>query len=132
MHNSYLICIIIWNCQNSHAICDLGLSITKRLAAKEDDLQGLTASIPLPSMVYKSFEKKEGDDSVVSSTKNSFALFYRILYWVEHLKKKNLLILVLFSKLYIILLGCSCNTLPDYFFLINIYLLICNFVIIII
>ena len=93
MHNSCLICIIIWNCQNSHAICDLGLSITKRLAAKEDDLQGFTASIPLPSMVYKSFEKQEGDDSVVSSAKNSFALVYRIMYWVEQLKKKNLLIL---------------------------------------
>ncbi|KAL4628077.1 hypothetical protein ACB092_05G210600 [Castanea dentata] len=39
---------------------------SKRLAVKEDDLQGLTASIPLPSMVYKSFEKKEGDDSVAN------------------------------------------------------------------
>lgn len=52
--------------KNSHAICDLGLSITKRLAVKEDDLQGFTASIPLPSMVYKSFEKQEGDDSVAN------------------------------------------------------------------
>ncbi|XP_050288244.1 sister chromatid cohesion protein PDS5 homolog A isoform X1 [Quercus robur] len=52
--------------KNSHAICDLGFSITKRLAAKEDDLQGFTASIPLPSMVYKSFEKQEGDDSVAN------------------------------------------------------------------
>ncbi|XP_062162943.1 sister chromatid cohesion protein PDS5 homolog A [Alnus glutinosa] len=50
--------------KNSHAICDLGLSITKRLAPKEDDLQGLTASVPLPSVLYKLFEKKEGDDSV--------------------------------------------------------------------
>ncbi|XP_040362062.1 sister chromatid cohesion protein PDS5 homolog B isoform X1 [Rosa chinensis] len=50
--------------KNSHAICDLGLSITKRLAPKETDLQVLTASVPLPSMLYKPYEKKEGDDSV--------------------------------------------------------------------
>ncbi|GMY36602.1 sister chromatid cohesion protein PDS5 homolog A isoform X4 [Fagus crenata] len=52
--------------KNSHAICDLGLSITKRLAPKDDDLQGLTASIPLPSVLYKLLEKKEGDDSVAT------------------------------------------------------------------
>lgn len=53
------------NLQNSHAICDLGLSITKRLAPKECDLQVLTVSVPLPSMLYKPYEKKEGDDSAV-------------------------------------------------------------------
>lgn len=51
--------------QNSHAICDLGLSITKRLAPRESDLQVLTVSVPLPSMLYKPYEKKEGDDSAV-------------------------------------------------------------------
>jgi sister-chromatid-cohesion protein PDS5 len=54
------------------------LFVTKRLAPKEDDLQGLTASVPLPSVLYKLFEKKEGDDSVVSSAKNSVVLFYVI------------------------------------------------------
>lgn len=89
MHNSYLIFIIIWNCQNSHAICDLGLSITKRLAVKEDDLQGFTASIPLPSMVYKSFEKQEGDDSVVSSCKEfiCIGLLYHVLGWTTEEEK---------------------------------------------
>lgn len=52
--------------KNSHAICDLGLSITKRLAPKENDLQGLPASVPLPSMLYKPYEKKEGDDSMAT------------------------------------------------------------------
>ncbi|XP_028076507.1 sister chromatid cohesion protein PDS5 homolog A-A isoform X1 [Camellia sinensis] len=52
--------------KNSYAICDLGMSITKRLAQKEDDLQGLIVSVPLPPMLYKPREKKEGDDPLVS------------------------------------------------------------------
>ncbi|KAM6585541.1 hypothetical protein CsatB_012543 [Cannabis sativa] len=50
--------------KNSHAICDLGLSITKRLAPKEYDTQDSTTSVALPPMMYKPYEKKEGDDSV--------------------------------------------------------------------
>lgn len=38
----------------------------KRLALKEDDSQGLTDSVSLPAMLYKTKEKKEGDESVVS------------------------------------------------------------------
>ncbi|KAK9267394.1 hypothetical protein L1049_009819 [Liquidambar formosana] len=52
--------------KNSHAICDLGLSITKRLAQKEDDLQESTLSVSLPSMLYKPHEKKEEDDTMAS------------------------------------------------------------------
>lgn len=52
----------------SHAICDLGLSIIKRLALKEDDLQGLTAPVSLPAMLYKTKEKTGGDDSVAGPT----------------------------------------------------------------
>ncbi|XP_004293403.1 PREDICTED: sister chromatid cohesion protein PDS5 homolog A [Fragaria vesca subsp. vesca] len=59
--------------KNSHAICDLGLSITKRLAPKEIDLQVLTTSVPLPSMLYKPYEKKEGDDSVASEAQTWLA-----------------------------------------------------------
>ncbi|XP_062088082.1 sister chromatid cohesion protein PDS5 homolog A [Humulus lupulus] len=59
--------------KNSHAICDLGLSITKRLAPKDYDAQGLTASAPLPPMMYKPYEKKEGDDSVASEGKTWLA-----------------------------------------------------------
>jgi len=56
-----------WGFQISFAICDLGLSIIKRLARKEDDFRGFTASISLPSMLYKTKEKKGGEDSVVCS-----------------------------------------------------------------
>lgn len=58
--------LIIEFSQNSHAICDLGLSITKRLAPKEYDVhvQVLIASVPLPPTMYKPYEKKEGDDVV--------------------------------------------------------------------
>lgn len=52
--------------QNSYAICDLGLSITKRLASREEDFQGLIASVPLPAMIYKPCQKEEGNDSMVS------------------------------------------------------------------
>ncbi|XP_039016298.1 sister chromatid cohesion protein PDS5 homolog A-like [Hibiscus syriacus] len=49
--------------KNSHAICDLGLSIMRRLAYKEEDLQGLIQSVSLPSLLYKPYERKEGEDS---------------------------------------------------------------------
>lgn len=62
--------------QNSHGICDLGLSATKRLSPKEYDLQGLPASVPLPSMLYKQYDKKEGDDSMV---RDPFSFLSRLL-----------------------------------------------------
>ncbi|KAK8629893.1 hypothetical protein V6N13_078711 [Hibiscus sabdariffa] len=49
--------------KNSHAICDLGLSIMRRLAYKEEDLQGLIQSVSLPPLLYKPYERKEGEDS---------------------------------------------------------------------
>ncbi|KAE8655726.1 putative ADP-ribosylation factor GTPase-activating protein AGD13-like isoform 1 [Hibiscus syriacus] len=49
--------------KNSHAICDLGLSIMRRLAYKEDDMQGLIQSVSLPPLLYKPYERKEGEDS---------------------------------------------------------------------
>ncbi|KAF5742835.1 sister chromatid cohesion protein PDS5 A isoform X1 [Tripterygium wilfordii] len=52
--------------KNSHAICDLGLSITKRFFQKDDDLQKLTATVSLPAMLYKPIEKTEGDESLAS------------------------------------------------------------------
>ncbi|CAK9156797.1 unnamed protein product [Ilex paraguariensis] len=50
--------------KNSYAICDLGLLITKRLAKKQDDLQGLIASVSLPPVLFKTHEKK-GDNPLV-------------------------------------------------------------------
>ncbi|XP_044496291.1 sister chromatid cohesion protein PDS5 homolog A-like [Mangifera indica] len=52
--------------KNSHAICDLGLSIIKRLSLKEDDIQEMISSISLPPMLYKPYEKKEDDNSRTS------------------------------------------------------------------
>jgi len=46
------------NGQNSHAICDLGLAITKRLVQKDVDLQGLSPLVSLPPMLYKACEKE--------------------------------------------------------------------------
>ncbi|KDP35518.1 hypothetical protein JCGZ_08956 [Jatropha curcas] len=48
--------------KNSHAISELGLSITKRLAQREDDLQRSASSVSLPPILYKPYEKKEGDE----------------------------------------------------------------------
>ncbi|XP_004507589.1 sister chromatid cohesion protein PDS5 homolog A-like [Cicer arietinum] len=56
--------------KNSHAICDLGLAITERLVQKDVDLQKLSHSMPLPPMLYKAFEKKEGDDTMISEVKS--------------------------------------------------------------
>lgn len=46
------------NVQNSHAICELGLAITKRLVQKDVDIQGLSHSISLPPTLYKAREKE--------------------------------------------------------------------------
>ncbi|XP_050213901.1 sister chromatid cohesion protein PDS5 homolog A isoform X2 [Mercurialis annua] len=59
--------------KNSHAISELGLSITKRLSQKEEDMQMLSASAPLPPMLYKLYEKKEGDDSLETEGKTWLA-----------------------------------------------------------
>ncbi|MED6131709.1 hypothetical protein PIB30_012146 [Stylosanthes scabra] len=49
--------------KNSHAICDLGLAITKRLVQKKNvDLQGSSPSVSLPPTLYKMREKE--DDTV--------------------------------------------------------------------
>jgi len=54
------------NVQNSHALCELGLAITKRLVQKDVDLQGLSHLVSLPPLLYKASEK-EGDDTLVCS-----------------------------------------------------------------
>ncbi|XP_061339796.1 sister chromatid cohesion protein PDS5 homolog A-like isoform X2 [Gastrolobium bilobum] len=59
--------------KNSHAICDLGLAITKRLVAKDVDLQGLSHLVSLPPMLYKASEKKEGEDTLASEVKTWLA-----------------------------------------------------------
>ncbi|CAI8590496.1 unnamed protein product [Vicia faba] len=63
--------------KNSHAICDLGLAITKRLVQKDVDMQGFSHSVSLPSILYKAQEKENdlmasevktwlGDESVLA------------------------------------------------------------------
>ncbi|CAA2987957.1 sister chromatid cohesion PDS5 homolog A isoform X1 [Olea europaea subsp. europaea] len=47
--------------KNSYALCDLGLSIIKRLAPKQDDLQDLNAPVNLPPVLYKPLEKRKGN-----------------------------------------------------------------------
>ncbi|XP_035545747.1 sister chromatid cohesion protein PDS5 homolog A isoform X2 [Juglans regia] len=74
--------------KNSHAICDLGLSITKRLATKEDDSQRSTVLVSLPSMLYKLLEKNEGDDSVASDGQTWLA-DENVLTHFESLKLEN-------------------------------------------
>ncbi|CAK8564487.1 unnamed protein product [Lathyrus sativus] len=56
--------------KTNHAICDLGMAITKRLVQKDVDLQELSHLVSLPPMLYKAFEKKEGDDTMVSEVKS--------------------------------------------------------------
>ncbi|KAL1214039.1 putative sister chromatid cohesion protein PDS5 [Cardamine amara subsp. amara] len=51
--------------KNSHAICELGLSIMNHLTQKEPGLQGEITPVSLPPMLYKPSEKIEGDNSQV-------------------------------------------------------------------
>ncbi|RDX94616.1 Sister chromatid cohesion protein PDS5-like B, partial [Mucuna pruriens] len=57
--------------KNSHAICDLGLAITKQLVQKDVDLQGLSHSVSLPPLLYKACEKES--DPMVSKVKSWLA-----------------------------------------------------------
>ncbi|XP_043688840.1 sister chromatid cohesion protein PDS5 homolog A-B isoform X2 [Telopea speciosissima] len=59
--------------KHSHAICDLGLSITKRLVQKKDEMMGSITSVPLPPSLYKPQEKKEGVESLVNEGKTWLA-----------------------------------------------------------
>ncbi|KAK6124752.1 hypothetical protein DH2020_041504 [Rehmannia glutinosa] len=59
--------------KNSYALCDLGMSIVKRLAPKQDDPQDSTASVILPSVLYKPLEKKEDNDLLVGEEKTWLA-----------------------------------------------------------
>ncbi|CAM8921419.1 unnamed protein product [Rhodiola kirilowii] len=45
--------------KNSHAICDLGISIIKRLVQKEDAVSEVASSVTLPSVLYKPIAKTE-------------------------------------------------------------------------
>ncbi|CAI0440273.1 unnamed protein product [Linum tenue] len=58
--------------KNSHAVCELGLMIVKRLAPKEDDLHMFALAVTLPSLLYKPYEKKE-DDSKANEEKTWLA-----------------------------------------------------------
>ncbi|GAB2252670.1 hypothetical protein Droror1_Dr00005517 [Drosera rotundifolia] len=51
--------------RNSHAICELGLSITKRLGQHLEGQQVTVASVALPLMLYKPREKNGEDDAEV-------------------------------------------------------------------
>ncbi|XP_010441422.1 PREDICTED: sister chromatid cohesion protein PDS5 homolog A isoform X6 [Camelina sativa] len=55
--------------KNSHAICELGLSIINHLTQKDPDLQGAITPVPLPATLYKLPEKVEGDKSEVGEEK---------------------------------------------------------------
>ncbi|XP_075505571.1 sister chromatid cohesion protein PDS5 homolog A-like isoform X1 [Primulina tabacum] len=59
--------------KNLYALCDLGMSIIKRLASKEIDPQNSSASVTLPPVLYKLVEKKEDGDSLVGEVKTWLA-----------------------------------------------------------
>ncbi|CAN6856306.1 unnamed protein product [Brassica oleracea] len=55
--------------KNSHAICELGLSVMNQLTQKETDLKGEFTPVSLPPTLYKPSEKTEGDNSGVGEEK---------------------------------------------------------------
>lgn len=53
--------------QNSKVLCELGMLIIKHLVKEEyGNLKELIIPIPLPPSLYKSLEKNDDDDSLVS------------------------------------------------------------------
>ncbi|XP_074344973.1 sister chromatid cohesion protein PDS5 homolog A isoform X2 [Apium graveolens] len=54
--------------KNSHGICDLGLSIIKRLGKKQENQQHLHVSASLPPILYKEHETKEVEAQVNEGT----------------------------------------------------------------
>jgi len=68
------------NTQISHAVCDLGLSIAKRLVNDQSDISGMDTSLTLPPFLYKPAEKKEGENIVVSVLHwNYFSVTFDVL-----------------------------------------------------
>ncbi|XP_057765095.1 sister chromatid cohesion protein PDS5 homolog A isoform X2 [Salvia miltiorrhiza] len=59
--------------QNLYALCDLGMSIVKRLDANQDDLDDSSASVTLPAGLYKQRTKKDENDSPVGEEKTWLA-----------------------------------------------------------
>ncbi|XP_073299020.1 sister chromatid cohesion protein PDS5 homolog A-like [Primulina huaijiensis] len=59
--------------KNSYALCDIGMSIIKRLVSKETVPQNSSASVTLPPVLYKLVEKKEDSDSLVGEAKTWLA-----------------------------------------------------------
>ncbi|KAF5176968.1 Sister chromatid cohesion protein pds5-like protein, partial [Thalictrum thalictroides] len=57
--------------KNSHAVSDLGISITKALSQNHDNLIGMTTSAPLPLTLYKPRDKKEEDVSLTWLARDS-------------------------------------------------------------
>nr|VDC91099.1 unnamed protein product [Brassica rapa] len=55
--------------KNSHAICELGLSVINQLTQKEPDLKGEFTPVSLPPTLYKPSEKTEGDNPRVGEEK---------------------------------------------------------------
>lgn len=50
--------------QNSYALCDLGVSIIKRVAENQDELQESTP-VALPPVLYKTLEKEDENGLLV-------------------------------------------------------------------
>ncbi|KAL6553181.1 hypothetical protein OROGR_007023 [Orobanche gracilis] len=59
--------------KNLYALCDLGLSIIKRLAPNQDGLQDSSAYVALPPVLYQPLEKKEENDSSLGEQKTWLA-----------------------------------------------------------
>lgn len=55
--------------QNLYALSDLGMSILRRLAPKQHDLQDLSASVTLPSGLFKQLAKEDENETPVRMVK---------------------------------------------------------------
>ncbi|KAK1293101.1 DNA mismatch repair protein MSH6 [Acorus calamus] len=51
--------------KNSHAICELGLLITKKLIQNQENYPEMPTSVSFPPLLYRTIEKEEGKDSMI-------------------------------------------------------------------
>ncbi|CAH8388720.1 unnamed protein product [Eruca vesicaria subsp. sativa] len=75
--------------KNSHAICELGLSVINQLTQKETDLKEEFTPVSLPPTLYKPFDKIEGDKSGVGEEKlwiadETVLAHFSTLKWESH------------------------------------------------
>uniref|UniRef100_A0A1D1Z6W4 Sister chromatid cohesion protein PDS5 B n=1 Tax=Anthurium amnicola TaxID=1678845 RepID=A0A1D1Z6W4_9ARAE len=69
--------------KNSHAVCDIGMSIIRHLCHDQIDIAAVTKSVPLPEQIYRSLEK--ADDNSVGGEVQTWMCRDKVLAYFDSL-----------------------------------------------